>query len=304
MGDQGPITVLWRPSATSGTRSDGFLSEMEKFSEFDILRIGNKERELELLESRIAQPGVIVAAGGDGSVHRLANIFMQLQQAGHPVKASLGVFPLGTGNDFARSVGMPFEGPAAIQSLINGQDRPVDLLEFRSSEHSGWCVNMITGGNTGNYLDSLTDEVKERWGAFCYLRGIVDVMNHLETFDLEVSFDEGPVETFSALNVFIANGKTSGGGMIVSPDAEINDGLMDVIIVQDGTPGEIAGLTAKFFLSDYQSHELISYRRAKKLRLVSGSTLPLTSDGELVGAAPIDVTVRPAAISVRFPASS
>lgn len=222
-------------------------------------------------EAADAAADAVVAAGGDGTVHLVANAILNSK-----AEISFGVLPLGTGNDAARSMGLPMDPEAALTQIVERDCREMDVIAVADQ----YAVNMVTVGNTGKYVNLLTSEMKQRWGAFSYLRGVVEVMSELDVFELEIAIDDEPSERFEALNVFCANGRTSGGGLTVSDSALMNDGLMDVIIVRDGPPLEIAGLTAEYFLSDFREHELIEFRQARSVRIESSVDVPVSIDGD------------------------
>lgn len=290
------IAVIWNPSTASAERAAAALEELRRWPEVVIERPREADSVREVISRRRGAGGMVVAAGGDGTVSVVAGALLDSGFSGR-----FGVLPLGTGNDFARSLEIPFEPAASVATLFHGREREIDAVAVQTSGHRGWYVNMLTGGNTGRYLEAMTSELKERWGPLCYLRGILDVAQNLETFDIRLSVDESPPESLQALNLFLANGRTSGGGLSVSPRAELDDGLVDVVVIRDGEPGEIVGLTAEYLLSDYLEHDLVEFRRGRRVRIESATPLPLTADGDSIGETPVEVEVRPRALRVLVP---
>ena len=136
--------------------------------------------------------------------------------------------------------------PQAAELIENGKTCRADIVHGATAGDQLFYANMATGGNTGRFTKSLTDEMKQFWGPLVYVRGVVDVLAELVRYDIKVCFDDRQPEQFSALNVFVANGRTSGTGLQVAPDASLEDGLLDVVIVLDCEPIEIAGLAADF----------------------------------------------------------
>ncbi|MBX3438678.1 MAG: diacylglycerol kinase family lipid kinase, partial [Planctomycetaceae bacterium] len=239
---------------------------------------------------------LLVAAGGDGTVNAVAEALAAYSQS--PV---MGVLPLGTGNDLARTLQIPLTPSEALQSLASGQPQRMDTLQIGSSDGTHLCTNMLTGGNTGRYLQAMTPEMKGRWGPLCYLRGVIDVIRDLHVYQVAIQSDGGTTEEFDALNLFVANGRFSGGGLSVSPEAEIDDGLADVVIVRDGDSGEIAALTSQYVLADYLQHDLIEFRRVRELSIVAQTAMPLTADGDPVGDTPLSVRVQPQSLNILVP---
>ena len=293
-----PVTVLWNPSSGSTDRADAVMDELRRWPEAVIERPGSREAARELIASLKEHQGLLVAAGGDGTVSSVVDSVLRVGFQG-----TLGILPLGTGNDLSRSLAIPFQPELALDVLRHGQDHEVDVLEIRIGDEQIWCANMVTGGNTGRYMDVMTPELKSRWGPFCYLRGVVDVLQHMENFEIEIIDEDGgqTTERFSALNVFCANGRMSGGGLTVSPEAWLDDGEMDLIIVQEGDPGEIAGLTAEYLLSNYLEHDLVHYRRVRRIRISADPPMPFTADGDRIGESPLEVRIHPKKLRVRLP---
>ena len=158
------------------------------------------------------------------------------------------------------------------------------------------AANMVTAGNTGKYLEVLTDELKQRWGALCYLRGAVDILEELEAFKVELTIDDDKTIDVVALNLFCANGRTSGGGMTVCADASLNDGQFDLLVIQDGTGLDLAGLTVDYLTSDIRDSELVRHQRCRRVQVSCQTAMPLSADGDPAKAAQFTVAVRPAAI--------
>ncbi|MBL8852019.1 MAG: hypothetical protein JNG89_20265, partial [Planctomycetaceae bacterium] len=121
-------------------------------------------------------------------------------------------------------------------------------------------------------------------------------------FAIECSIDDGPAEQFHALNLFVANGRTSGGGIEVAPRAELADGRFDLVVIRDGSPLELATLTADYFLTSFLDNDLVVWRQCRTLQIISREPLPFSADGDVLGDAPARFETRPAALrAVRGP---
>src|SRR5277367_6030742 len=166
----------------------------------------------------------IVAGGGDGTVNE---VFSSAFKLGIPAKCTFGILPLGTANDFARSAGLPIEDlTAALLMIADTAPAPIDLglLDGRP------FVNMLTGG-FGSQVTAETDPaLKRRLGGLAYaLTGL------LRIGDLSASSGVFRAENFEWEGAFtalaIGNGRQAGGGIQLCPDATINDGLLDLMIM-------------------------------------------------------------------------
>ncbi len=194
---------------------------------------------------------------------------------------------------------MPLDPNEAWDLCINDPAIPLDLLEIEMPGVQPTvriAANMVTAGNTGKYLTILTEEMKKRWGPFCYLRGAVDLLEDLEPFPLLIAIDDRPAIPIDALNVFFANGKTSGGGMMVSPDASINDGLLDLLVIRDGTAFDLATLTVDYLTADLRRNDLVVHERCRRVEVTCTKLIPLSTDGDAAASARFTVTVKPGAL--------
>jgi diacylglycerol kinase (ATP) len=290
--------VIWNPSAGSAEQAEDVRRELEGMPHVTICAPNGREAAIEETVCA-ADDGaeLIIAAGGDGSVNSVVDGLLQANA--QPV---LGILPLGSGNDLARTLKLPLAPLDALRALASGVATPMDVMSVSSSDGQRTCVNMVTGGNTGRYLQHMTDELKERWGPYCYLRGVIDVLRNLEPFRIDVICDDGPPEGFDALNIFVANGRFSGGGMAISPAAELDDGQVDVVIIRDGDAGEIASLATEYVVADYLQHELVAFRRAGRVKITAQPAMPLTADGDEIGTPPLSISVRPRCLRVLAPA--
>lgn len=242
----------------------------------------------------------IIAAGGDGTV----NLVLQAVAAANDPLVEMAILPLGTGNDLARTLGMSLTPEEAVLQVLGGEVFEADVLRCTWDGGSRIVANMCTAGNTGVYLTQLTPEMKQRWGPYCYIRGVIDVLRDLQAFDVRVEWPDEPVQSLSILNIFAANGRTTGGGMEIAPDAQLDDGLIDVVLIADGAVGEIASLTANYLLSDFRKHPLVTYRQVSKFRLEAEVPLPVTIDGDVVTDGPIRLEVEAQKVRLVRPAAT
>lgn len=292
--------IIWNGAAGSSGEPDAFEHLVHRIPHARLVTAEDAEStQREIARACADGAASIVAAGGDGTINMVVRQLMR-----HAQRPALGIIPLGTGNDFARNLKIPLVTEEAVVVLEQGHSRPVDAVRMTSSEGQGWYANMLTGGNTGLYMNQLTDEIKQRWGPLCYLRGVVDVMRNLEVFDVEVQCDEEPAERLQALNIFAANGPMTGAGLMVAPHARLDDGQIDLVIVKDGETLDIASLAATYVLSEFLDHDLIELRRCSKLRISSRPALPLTADGDVIGETPLEIEVVKHALRVIVPSES
>mgnify|MGYP003628460092 CR=1 FL=1 len=273
--------MIWNPNSGSATACADLLADLRARADVTVVesRSGDDARKLATLAGK--QSELVVAAGGDGSINGIATA---LHESGSP--ATLGVLPLGSGNDFARNLNMPLDPELAAKRLLTADlDRDtiqVDLIEATFKRQRRTYANMATGGNSGDVLNLLDEEVKQRWGPLCYVRGAASVMTDLQVYSASVRLDDEEFSNLPLLNVLVANGRCTGGGLNVAPHARMDDGLMDVLLILDGTPINIAAMSAQLLVSDYTQSDLVIWRQARSITIQSEPGMKWTTDGEPV----------------------
>ncbi len=236
---------------------------------------------------------VVAIAGGDGTVHAAFNGL-----APHFPKTLLAIVPLGTGNDFCRTLAIPLEPGAAVELLRTGRRRAIDLIHVETAGNHLYCVNAATGGFSGQVTAGLTKDVKQAWGPLAYLRGAVGPMTEATVFHVTLKFDHGPAEKLAVHNVVVANGRTSGGGLMIAPLANPEDGLMDVVLIRAGGVLDMSVVAARLMAGDYQDDEFVELRQCRHLDLVSETTLPFSIDGDVIEGRSFRFAVVPQALRV------
>lgn len=274
-------TVIWNPNSGSAAACADLLADLKARADVTVVESKSGEDAKRLATQAGKQSELVVAAGGDGSIN---GIVTALHESGS--SATLGVLPLGSGNDFARNLDMPLDPRLAAERLLTADlDRDtiqVDLIESTFDGQRQTYANMATGGNSGDVLNLLDEEVKQRWGPLCYVRGAVGVVSDLQVYSTNVRIDDEDFADLPLLNVLVANGRCTGGGLNVAPHAAMDDGLMDVLLILDGTPVDIAAMSAQLLVSDYTQSDLVIWRQARSVTIENKPGMRWTTDGEPV----------------------
>lgn len=240
---------------------------------------------------RAVEDGVdtLVAVGGDGVVQVAANGLVGSSTA-------LGVVPAGTGNDNARSVGIPLTTERAVQTLLSGNRRPIDLIHV--DPYDLHVVGSVPCG-----LDALIASrasTLPRWlGAQSYTVATLPEIIKLRPMDYRLELDDRVLET-TALVVAVCNMPIYGGGMRIAPDADPHDGLLDVIIIEPVGATSAVRLLRGVFSGSHSNHPAVRCERARRVS-VAGPQLVAHGDGDPLGPLPVECTVAPAAIEVVVP---
>ena len=159
-----------------------------------------------------------MAARRDGTINAVVNGL-----AVDFSRARLGVIPLGTGNDFARSIHVPIDLNAALEVLATGAEQVVDIVQV-TSDRVRYFVNVAAGGFSGLVDEQLTEELKRTWGPLAFLRSAAAALPDLAQYRTSLVFDDEGLFEIQAFNVIVANARFAGGGIPIAPAAAINDG--------------------------------------------------------------------------------
>lgn len=248
-------------------------------------------------EAAAAGVELVMAAGGDGTINEVIQGL-----AAAPSRPRLGLLPLGTGNDLARTLGISADPAEALAIAMGSDERALDLFRAEMSGEIRYGINMAAGGFSGQVDEVLTEEMKATWGPLAYVRSAVSVLPDLTGYDTAIAWDDGELERSEVFNIIIANGRTCAGGMRVAPEADPADGLLDVVVVRYGSLLDLARIGAKLLAGDYLESDGVSLRRARRLRVASRPGMWFNVDGELIGNTPVTFEVMPGALRVAAPA--
>ena len=238
----------------------------------------------------------LILGGGDGTVSSVVDFL-----AHHDV--TLGLLPLGTANDFARTLGIPSDVDEACEAIANGKVVDVDL----GLAGNNYYVNVASVGLGVGATQALTPWAKKNIGALAYpVAAIKAFMTH-EPFSARLVFPDGdhePVEHERLLQVAVGNGRFYGGGMVVAPGSGIDDKSLDVYAIRLGRHRDLFGAARYLKSGDFIRNESVSQYRTTRVRLETDPPLSVNIDGELVAQTPQDFSVAENALKVLVPQGS
>ena len=241
----------------------------------------------------------MAAAGGDGTVREVALGILEVEGS----ETALGIVPMGTGNDLARSLAIPFEMPDSLNLLEIGSPRRMDIVSLTMDGHAdSFFLNALTGGFSGALHDALDEEVKRAWGPLSYVRCGIESWGERILYLIRIEID-GREESYEVLNFAVANGATAGCGIPVAPEADLFDGELDITLILDAPPLQLPGLAAQVLAGGVDDHEALVRRRGRIIRLSSGSPLPVSVDGEAFKASEFQLEVNATRLPVVVAAS-
>jgi len=238
----------------------------------------------------------LILGGGDGSVSSVVD-FLAYE------RVTLGLLPLGTANDFARTLGIPFDVESACDTIAKGKVVDVDL----GLAGDNYLVNVASVGLGVGATEALTPWAKKNIGALAYPVAAVRAFLRHEPFSARLVFPDGdhePVEHERLLQVAVGNGRFYGGGMVVAPGSGIDDRTLDVYAVTLGRRRDLFGVARYLKSGDFIRNESVSQYRTARVRLETDPELLVNIDGELVARTPEDFSVADNALKVLVPQAS
>ncbi len=238
-------------------------------------------------------PDLLVVGGGDGTLALAAE-----KVAGTGVV--LGVLPLGTANDAARTLGLPRDLPGAVDTLISGEVVDVDLGRADGRAF----LNVASVGLSVGVTERLGPVLKKRLGPLAYPVATLAAYRAHTPFSARLEFPDGDHPTLALhdlLQVAVGNGRHHGGGTTVSPTASIDDQRLDVYAIERGRARDHVLIARLLKDGTFVDHERVHHLTTTAVRLVTDPALPVNLDGEVVAATPLTFGVEHNAVHVVMP---
>jgi diacylglycerol kinase (ATP) len=247
----------------------------------------------------------VIAVGGDGTINEAVNGLCDGNEA--PVSdVTLGFVMIGTGGDFRRSFDLPKGAKAAIERLKSGNTRVIDLGRIRYTDKNGvtaerWFNNIASFGFSGEVVRAVNAArfSKLFGGKFSFLWNSFLELRKYQGCRLELVID-GETVTQEICTVAVCNGRFFGGGMKMAPNAALDDGIFDVVVVRQNPPLTILDMRL-LYSGAHLDHPNVSVYRGRRIEAKPLSNVPIYLDveGEAPGSLPATFEVVPQALRVR-----
>jgi diacylglycerol kinase (ATP) len=234
------------------------------------------------LAQRAAREGTtrMLVAGGDGTLNEVLNGVASVP--GALARTTFGVIPLGTGNDFAAALGLPEDVERAVEILLRGRELAVDVGVLNERHF----INVSAGGFIAEVSDAVDPQLKSWAGKFAYIIGGAQVLLNYEPVRARVRAEDEagrPVARDVGIEMFaVCNSRLVGGGQPIAPRAIIDDGLLDVCLVEDMTTLDFIGLLSSVPGGGHIEDERVEYLRARALDIEFDREVKVNTDGEVL----------------------
>jgi YegS/Rv2252/BmrU family lipid kinase len=254
---------------------------------------------VELARKAAGEAELLVAVGGDGTVNEVANGIAGLD-------VELAVVPRGTGWDFVRTYGIPRKLEGAVDVALNGRTREIDLGRARyrgwdGEEREALFANIASAGMSGAIAKRTNETSKALGGKVSYFWATLAVFSRWRNGEVRVRVD-GEEHTGRMHDVVVANGRYFGGGMMICPEAEPDDGRFDVLLIGDLTKRDLMLTLPKTYRGTHLPHPKATVLRGTRVEVETAEPLPVELDGEQPGTTPVSFEVVPRALRLRVPA--
>ncbi|MDC0074839.1 diacylglycerol kinase family lipid kinase [Alphaproteobacteria bacterium] len=280
------FTIIVNPSTGSKSKKillKKVLSELKKYNlEFDLIYSKSKFDAIRIAELAAKDNNIIIACGGDGHVGELANIASKY-------RVKFGIIPFGSGNDFANQVGIhSYNIKTITSSLLNNNIKLIDL---------GKINNKLFCSIAGVGLSSEANEWANKKKLFnknlLYILSFIRTVLFYSPKRIILKVNNNYIEK-KIWFIAIANTKSFGKGMMIAPDASYNDGLLDVVIVENTSKWELIKTFPLVFKGNHMHHHAVSTFRTNSIKIENTSTaepLAVYADGEKVSNLPVNISV-------------
>ena len=233
----------------------------------------------------------IVSLGGDGTNFHVLNGLMKYHDPA--TLPPLGIIPVGSGNSFARDLGICTTADG-IRALTRGRTRPVDVCRFTQDGQLWYFVN-LTGFGFVTDVAQTAHQLK-RCGDFSYILGVFRQMLGLRFHRMELDIDGMRIDGENCFVEF-CNSRYTGGKMLMAPDAAIDDGWFQVVVVGPMSRRSLMATFPKIFNGTHGQHPAVQFYRARAASVETDPPKTLLPDGELFGSTPTQVAVHPGRVS-------
>ncbi len=287
--------LLVNRHARKGQKSLAQAVDILNGLDFELMTVPIKSAEqlAEKVKKHAQQIDLVIVGGGDGTLNYVVD---SLVEANLP----LGILPLGTANDLARTLDLPLSIPDACRVIAEGHLKYIDL---------GWVngkyyFNVASMGLSVHITQKLTQGAKQRWGAFAYGLTALQVLSQTRPFRATIHLDDHPPIQVKTIQIAVGNGRYYGGGMMVADDATIDDQRLDIYSLELRHWWQIFPLIWAFPQGVQGELPWVRSLQGKTVEILTRQPHDINADGEIFTQTPAEFRVIPRVLPVFTPKSS
>jgi diacylglycerol kinase (ATP) len=265
--------------------------EILKASEINLIEEESDDPSLinELIRQNRGNIDTVILAGGDGTMSSAAGLLSECGLA-------LGILPVGTANDLARTLKIPESIEAAAAIIANGRLHSIDLGKV--NDH--WFINAAHIGLGVKVNRTLTTDLKSRWGRFSYARSLIDAFKSMRPYRAEIVCD-GEEFSVRSIHITVANGRFYGGGMALSKEASVDDHKLRVFNLEPQSFWSLLSHSVVILGGQLKGREGVWLRSGRTLRIHTSRPLDIYADGEFISQTPAYFDLQPNSLQVYVP---
>lgn len=295
----GDITIVVNPTSGGGRAAKAlpaFVGALQAGGARPVVQASRHADDLRRLvaEARDAGVQMVVVAGGDGTLHHAVQ-----ELAGSPT--ALAILPIGTGDDNARTLGIPLKDPVqAAKAVLGAHVRTIDLGEVTAADGTQRFFLGVLSAGFDSFVNERANRMRWPKGKARYVVAIAGELRTFRPVEYTAQMDDTAFRQ-GAMLVAVGNGISYGGGMKVCPGAVPDDGLLDITWLHAVSTPTFIRVFPSVFSGSHVDKDFVSTFQARSVRLEAEGQLAY-ADGERIGPLPISIRARPGALSVVVPA--
>jgi YegS/Rv2252/BmrU family lipid kinase len=303
------LSIVINPSAGNGKakrEAQSLLQKIKSSCDFEInINFTKEKNDATFITRKAIADGasMIIAVGGDGTINEVVNGFFLEGKSLNPL-CELGVINCGTGGGYARTLKNPHSTGQQIEQILQPGSKALDLGRITCLDNSGTEVDRLFVNECqigiGSEVASFVGKKSKIFGgtiAFGFAATLIALF--MKPLSLTIGFDNEAFQEYRLIGLVVGNGTECAGGMKLTPDAKLNDGLFDVLSINDMKTGPRILNLSKVYSGTHILSPHCSVKRCKKLQIRSDIEVSLESDGEILGNSPFDIEILPSAIRVK-----
>lgn len=283
--------LIINPNSRNGRSDIGPALDVLRQGGIDLFRPDGEGSSDRGTDSRWGDLDMIIVGGGDGTLNRVIDEVLKQE-------LPLGILPLGTANDLARTLGLPEDLRACADIIVRGGTKKIDLGKANDKHF----FNVASLGVSGEVAKELNKDLKARFGVLGYAIGLWRAVAKRRVINGSIRCD-GRSMKLRAIQISIGNGRFYGGGMTISADADIDDGKLDLVLVAPQTIWQLLRSLPLFRWGHHDLNDNVRHLSCREIELSTRIALSVNTDGEMTTQTPANFRLVPAALEVFVPSS-